>query len=172
MSAARSLAREVGASNSTKILFVLGLASFGAGLVTGGVPYAIGLGVISLYFTYDDMRQSWSCTCGDSCECTKINMDILGSGHPESYMGPDHEYWKSHLQKWYDSQSSIPRPVYDPLVLDLNRDEKLELQNATFFDLNANGFHEFTRWISETDAFLVLDKNADAVVANNASFQV
>jgi len=47
----------------------------------------------------------------------------------------------------------------DPLVLDLNRDGKVELTNAAFFDLNANGFHEFTRWIDKTDAFLVLDKN-------------
>ena len=47
----------------------------------------------------------------------------------------------------------------DPLLLDLNRDGKVELKNAAFFDLNANGFHEFTRWIDKTDAFLVLDKN-------------
>ena len=47
----------------------------------------------------------------------------------------------------------------DPLVLDLNRDGKVDLKNAAFFDLNANGFHEFTRWIDKTDAFLVLDKN-------------
>lgn len=45
------------------------------------------------------------------------------------------------------------------MVLDLNRDGKVELKNAAFFDLNANGFHEFTRWIDKTDAFLVLDKN-------------
>ena len=47
----------------------------------------------------------------------------------------------------------------DPLVLDLNRDGKVGLKNAAYFDLNANGFHEFTRWIDKTDAFLVLDKN-------------
>ena len=58
---------------------------------------------------------------------------------------------------WPDSQASPPRR--DPLVLDLNRDGKVELKNAAFFDLNANGFHEFTRWIDKTDAFLVLDKN-------------
>ena len=45
------------------------------------------------------------------------------------------------------------------MVLDLNRDGKVELKNATYFDLNANGFHEFTRWIDKTGAFLVLDKN-------------
>ncbi len=38
------------------------------------------------------------------------------------------------------------------------------MQNATYFDLNANGFHEYTRWISETDAFLVLDKNASGLI--------
>ena len=38
------------------------------------------------------------------------------------------------------------------MVLDLNRDGKVELKNAAFFDLNANGFHEFTRWIDGTEA--------------------
>ena len=59
---------------------------------------------------------------------------------------------------WKDS-GVIPPARRDPLVLDLNRDGKVELKNAAFFDLNANGFHEFTRWIDKTDAFLVLDKN-------------
>ena len=58
---------------------------------------------------------------------------------------------------WPDSQAVPTRR--DPLVLDLNKDGKVELKNAAFFDLNANGFHEFTRWIDGTDAFLVLDKN-------------
>ena len=58
---------------------------------------------------------------------------------------------------WGGAGATPARP--DPLVLDLNRDGKVELKNAAFFDLNANGFHEFTRWIDKTDAFLVLDKN-------------
>ena len=54
----------------------------------------------------------------------------------------------------------------DPLVLDLNRDGKVELKNVAFFDMNANGFHEFTRWIDKTDAFLVLDKNFNGKADN------
>ena len=54
------------------------------------------------------------------------------------------------------------------MVLDLNRDGKVELKNAAFFDLNANGFHEFTRWIDETDAFLVLDKNFNGKADNGS----
>ncbi len=64
---------------------------------------------------------------------------------------------KQRLLKILDGQATPARR--DPLVLDLNRDGKVELKNAAFFDLNANGFHEFTRWIDKTDAFLVLDKN-------------
>ena len=56
----------------------------------------------------------------------------------------------------------------DPLVLDLNRDGKVELKNAAFFDLNSNGFHEFTRWIDKTDAFLVLDKNFNGKADNGS----
>ena len=65
-------------------------------------------------------------------------------------------YPPSHYP-WRDAGATPTRR--DPLVLDLNRDGKVELKNAAFFDLNANGFHEFTRWIDKTDAFLVLDKN-------------
>ena len=83
--------------------------------------------------------------------------------NPESHMTADYENKLRDL--WNQSRHNIPRPI-DPLILDLNRDSKLELQNATFFDLNADGFHEYTRWISETDAFLVLDKNADALINN------
>ena len=65
--------------------------------------------------------------------------------------------YPDYRRPWKDT---VPAPARrDPLVLDLNRDGKVELKNAAFFDLNANGFHEFTRWIDKTDAFLVLDKN-------------
>ena len=64
---------------------------------------------------------------------------------------------KKRIKQWEDAGLRPARP--DPLVLDLNRDGKVELKNAAYFDLNANGFHEFTRWIDKTDAFLVLDKN-------------
>ena len=66
---------------------------------------------------------------------------------------------------WKDS-GVIPPARRDPLVLELNRDGKVELKNATYFDLNANGFHEFTRWIDKTDAFLVLDKNFNGKADN------
>ena len=48
----------------------------------------------------------------------------------------------------------------------------LELQNAAFFDLNADGFHELASWISETDAFLVLDKNFNGIVDNGSELFV
>ena len=59
-------------------------------------------------------------------------------------------------------------PRRDLLVLALNRDGKVELKNAAFFDLNANGFHEFTRWIDKTDAFLVLDKKFNGKADNGS----
>ena len=58
----------------------------------------------------------------------------------------------------YKTPSATP-PNVDPLILDLDRDGKDELKNATFFDLDANGFKEYTRWIGDTDAFLVLDND-------------
>ena len=57
-------------------------------------------------------------------------------------------------------------PRRDLLVLALNRDGKVELKNAAYFDLNANGFHKFMRWIDKTDAFLVLDKNFNGKADN------
>ena len=74
---------------------------------------------------------------------------------PGSPVGDD--VYPNYDNPWRDAGATPTRR--DPLVLDLNRDGKVELKNAAFFDLNANGFHEFTRWIDKTDAFLVLDKN-------------
>ena len=65
---------------------------------------------------------------------------------------------------WGGTGATPARP--DPLVLDLNRDKKIELKNVAFFDLNANGFHEFTRWIDKTDAFLRA-VSVSAVFPNN-----
>ena len=41
---------------------------------------------------------------------------------------------------WRDAGATPARRA--PLALDLNRDGKVELKNAAFFDMNANGFHE------------------------------
>jgi hypothetical protein len=106
-----------------------------------------------------------NCSCVKPCGCstppTLIFPQDLEDWIDDSYRLNEFEF----LDKWEKAHANIPRPV-DPLILDLNRDGKLELHNAAFFDLNANGFHEYTRWISETDAFLVLDKNADALINN------
>ena len=65
-----------------------------------------------------------------------------------------------------DSMFNV-RPV-SPLILDLNRDGKLEMKNATFFDYDANGFHELAAWIDPDDAFLVLDLNGNGIINNGS----
>ena len=69
---------------------------------------------------------------------------------------------------WQRFKDTLPVQHFDPLVLDLNRDGKVELKNAAFFDLNNSGFHELTTWIDETDAFLVLDKNFSDKIESGA----
>ena len=76
------------------------------------------------------------------------------------------DIYPSYSDPWRGAGATPTRR--DPLVLDLNRDGKVELKNAAFFDLNANGFHEFTRWIDKTDAFLVLDKNFNGKADNGS----
>jgi len=71
----------------------------------------------------------------------------------------------NELRKWQKLQNGIP---FDPLVLDLNRDGQINLQNATFFDFDANGFHELAAWIDKGDAFLVLDKNFNGIIDNGS----
>ena len=71
----------------------------------------------------------------------------------------------SPIFRWLNIHSGIP---YDPLVLDLNRDGQINLQNATFFDFDANGFHELAAWIDKGDAFLVLDKNFNGIIDNGS----
>ena len=83
---------------------------------------------------------------------------------PGSPVGGD--VYPDYTDPWRGAGATPTR--VDPLVLDLNRDGKVELKNAAFFDLNANGFHEFTRWIDKTDAFLVLDKNFNGKADNGS----
>ena len=98
------------------------------------------------------------CDC-DPCNCKpKPSLPTPPSHYPwpPASSLPLLHYPSSHYP-WGGAGAAPARR--DPLVLDLNRDGKVELKNAAYFDLNANGFHEFTRWIDKTDAFLVLDKN-------------
>ena len=94
--------------------------------------------ILSQFYPIDPTQ---SCLCSP---CTKCKTDYPPF---DPFALPD----------WHKPQSALPK--VDPLILDLNRDGKIELKNATFFDLNANGFKEYTTWIEDTDAFLVLDKN-------------
>ena len=83
---------------------------------------------------------------------------------PGSPVGGD--VYPDYADPWRGAGATPTR--VDPLVLDLNKDGKVELKNAAFFDLNSNGFHEFTRWIDGTDAFLVLDKNFNGKADNGS----
>ncbi|GHV31376.1 hypothetical protein FACS1894167_13670 [Synergistales bacterium] len=49
--------------------------------------------------------------------------------------------------------------IYDPLVIDLNRDGQTDLTNRVFFDMDVNGFAESTAWIDASDGLLVMDRN-------------
>ena len=57
----------------------------------------------------------------------------------------------------------------DPLVLDLDGDG-LELTtvstSAPQFDMDGDGFAEYTGWVGADDGLLVLDKNKDGVINN------
>jgi hypothetical protein len=50
------------------------------------------------------------------------------------------------------------------LVIDLNRDGKTDLTNNVYFDLDANGFAELTRWINGSDGLLVMDRNGNGLI--------
>ena len=146
----------------------------------GVLPVELTLGAISVGFangiiqelawlggiTWVTDLETFRCTCGDKCDCKVPPLPPTPPSHypwpPPDPSSPP-QYPPSHYP-WRDAGPAPARP--DPLVLDLNRDGKVELKNAAYFDLNANGFHEFTRWIDKTDAFLVLDKNFNGKADN------
>ena len=107
-----------------------------------GLAEAEALGIVASYGVNSFSFSNPTCKCSPICLCNPL---------PDPWSG-----------------ASTPPARVDPLVLDLNRDGKVELKNAAFFDLNANGFHEFTRWIDKTDAFLVLDKNFNGKADNGS----
>ena len=75
------------------------------------------------------------------------------------------DFGRQFWDRWIDSQKQQFRC---PLILDFNRDGNLGLNNAAFFDLTANGFHELTAWLDETNAFLVLDKHGTGLIENGS----
>jgi Ca2+-binding RTX toxin-like protein len=57
--------------------------------------------------------------------------------------------------------------LVSPLILDLDGDgiELSSLVNSTaFFDLDADGFHEHTGWVSADDGILAIDSNGNGVI--------
>lgn len=130
-------------------------------IVTGGL-------VLTLSGYFDDVR----CTCGEKCNCSTSAIpkpDADGFFPAPSGIKDDDIYPIDPIRdRWRDSFATQPIK-FDPLALDLNRDGNINLENAAFFDLNANGFHEYTRWINETDAFLILDVNGNGIVDNGSN---
>ena len=145
---------------STLFFSTLGGGAIGTINVKGGLLFGFGMGATEII---------WPGKCDHSY-----------NGY-DSYFPPPfnpgsdpHPLWPGSYDDWLDGfrkkyhdtpQSQV---LVDPLILDLNRDGQLNLSNATFFDFNANGFHELASWIDETDAFLVLDKNYDGVINNGS----
>jgi len=95
-------------------------------LVLGGAiikPWiGIGLGLAWAIGSEKIPGFSGRCTCGATCNCT-----------PPELNGPTG--WPSRDGPWNDSQK---QQFVCPLILDLNRDGNLGLNNAAFFDLDAN----------------------------------
>jgi hypothetical protein len=52
----------------------------------------------------------------------------------------------------------------DPLILDLNRDGKIDTSGTRFFDLDSNGTKEVVSWASGGDGLLVIDKNGNGKI--------
>lgn len=52
----------------------------------------------------------------------------------------------------------------DPLLLDLNRNGKIDISRRAHFDFDKNGFKELSHWMSDGDGVLVMDRNGDGVV--------
>ena len=61
------------------------------------------------------------------------------------------------------------QPPRDPLIIDANRDGKIEtigLDKEVFFDLDANGFAENTVWAGKNEGFLALDLDGSGFIEN------
>ena len=61
------------------------------------------------------------------------------------------------------------QPPRDPLIIDANRDGKIEtigLDKEVFFDLDANGFAENTAWAGKNEGFLALDLDGSGFIEN------
>ena len=64
---------------------------------------------------------------------------------------------------WRDAGNINP-PKSDPLMFDLDRDGKIDVSRKGYFDLDGNGFAEYTSWAGGSDGVLVLDRNGDGII--------
>lgn len=70
-------------------------------------------------------------------------------------------YWKGALE-----YSNTPG---DPIILDLNGDNKLETTSlSTFFDYENDGFAEASAWVGENDGILFIDRNNNGTIDNGS----
>ncbi|MDO5151232.1 MAG: DUF2974 domain-containing protein, partial [Oscillospiraceae bacterium] len=98
-----------------------------------------------------------------------IYVRYLSSGNFESGAA---EFRKKITDKNIKDYTSATKaqPPRDPLVIDINKDGKIDLlavdepKNHAYFDLDKNGFAEKTAWIGENDGFLVYDRNGNGII--------
>ncbi|GEM_PF-1684585 len=66
------------------------------------------------------------------------------------------------------SMAEARNSVYDPIIIDLDKDgiETLSLKENIFFDHDGNQFAEKTGWVGKDDGLLVADRNHDGLIEN------
>jgi hypothetical protein len=98
----------------------------------------------------------------------QINKDILdflkGGGNEEGSDPNDYGDYADNWQRAYEQARQQALVHIDPLVIDLNRDGKVDLVNNRYFDIDVDGFAQQTRWIDGADGLLALDRNGDGVI--------
>jgi len=127
----------------------------------------------NFYYQFGEKTYSLN-TEGSSPEFVEDTYDSVYSRYLSSgkYNSRLEKLRKRHTDKNISdyTNSTVAQPPRDPLVIDVNRDNKVDLlavddpENRAYFDLDKNGFAEKTAWIGENDGFLVYDRNGNGKI--------
>ncbi|MBR4343536.1 MAG: DUF2974 domain-containing protein, partial [Lachnospiraceae bacterium] len=127
----------------------------------------------NFYYQFGDKIYSLN-TDGAIPEFVEDSYDSVYSRYSTSgkYNSRLEELRKRHTDKNISdyTNSTVAQPPRDPLVIDVNKDNKIDLlavdapENRAYFDLDKNGFAEKTAWIGENDGFLVYDRNGNGKI--------
>ena len=120
-------------------------------------------------FKFIDTNDRYTISDEEGLHFVKLTSNSGGIGSFSSSLldGMRHDQSSQNSKEY--NEAGKAQPPRDPLIMDANRDGKIDtinLDKGVFFDLDANGFAENTAWAGPNEGFLALDLDGSGKIEN------